>query len=249
VQTLVPAEAPLILRIDSTLERRQGRHIAYKGRFHDAARAQIGHVVTSEGVHWLGGMLVVRLPCAWPRAPPSGETGTALWHRDGEDPLPLRWMLVRHPKPREPVALFRTDPAVSAEHSLAWYRGRWSIEVTFPEARAHLGLETQRHSNTPAIGRTTPSLFGLFRLVVLRAHPLHPHDLPPRQAAGYAKGEPTFSDVLAVVRPHLWASRNRPTPTTPPASAHSPDHLLTALIEAACDAAGNGQSRGSSTMD
>jgi hypothetical protein len=28
-----------------------------------------------------------------------------------------------------------------------------------------------------------------------------------------------------------------PTPTTPPASAHSPDHLLTALIEAACYAA------------
>jgi DDE superfamily endonuclease len=39
-------DAPLILLIDGTLERRWGRRIAYKGRFHDAVRSQSGHVVT-----------------------------------------------------------------------------------------------------------------------------------------------------------------------------------------------------------
>jgi hypothetical protein len=65
VGTLVPADAPLIVLIDGTLERRRGRRIAYKGRFHDAARSQKGHVVTSEGIHWLCMMLVVPLP--WSR--------------------------------------------------------------------------------------------------------------------------------------------------------------------------------------
>jgi hypothetical protein len=29
---------------------------------------------------------------------------------------------------------------------IPWYVSRWNIEVTFEEARAHLGLETQRQS-------------------------------------------------------------------------------------------------------
>jgi hypothetical protein len=40
-------------------QRRWGRRIASKGRFHDAVRSQTGHVVTSEGIHWLCMMLLV----------------------------------------------------------------------------------------------------------------------------------------------------------------------------------------------
>jgi len=46
VMAFLAPDAPLILLIDGTLERRWGRHIAYKGRFHDAVRSQSGHVVT-----------------------------------------------------------------------------------------------------------------------------------------------------------------------------------------------------------
>src|SRR5215470_1842459 len=46
VMVFLSADAPLILLIDGTLERRWGRRIAYKGRFHDAVRSQRGHVVT-----------------------------------------------------------------------------------------------------------------------------------------------------------------------------------------------------------
>jgi hypothetical protein len=43
-------------------QRRWGRRIAYKGRFHDAVRSQTGHVITSEGIHWLCLMLLVSVP-------------------------------------------------------------------------------------------------------------------------------------------------------------------------------------------
>ncbi len=38
---------------------------------------------------------------------------------------------------------------------------RWSLEVTFEEGRAHLGIETQRQWSDLAIERTTPLLFGM----------------------------------------------------------------------------------------
>ncbi len=38
---------------------------------------------------------------------------------------------------------------------------RWSVETTFEEGRAHLGIETQRQWSDRAIERTTPLLFGL----------------------------------------------------------------------------------------
>jgi DDE superfamily endonuclease len=62
VMTFLAPDVPLILLIDGTLERRWGRRIAYKGRFHDAVRSQTGHVVTSEGIHWLCLMLLVSVP-------------------------------------------------------------------------------------------------------------------------------------------------------------------------------------------
>ena len=46
------------------------------------------------------------------------------------------------------------------------------MEVTFEESRAHLGIETQRQWNDPALARSTPILFGLFSLVTLLANTL-----------------------------------------------------------------------------
>src|SRR5260370_41387994 len=112
-----------------------------------------------------------------------------------------------------------------------------AIEVTFEEARAHLGLCTQRHWSAPAIARTTPCLLGMFSLVVLMAHALHPHRLPTRQTAWYSKAEPTFVDALAAVRRHLWAQWNSPTPLAPLGSVNSSEELLDTLIDVACYAA------------
>ena len=133
-------------------------------------------------------------------------TGIALWHTPGQDPMPLRWVLVRDPADKLlPAAFFATDLDATPEQILAWVIMRWGIEVTFEEARAHLGLETQRQWSDLAIARTPPALLGLFAFITLLAHRLTADEpLPVRSAAWYTKSEATFSDVIALVRRKLW---------------------------------------------
>lgn len=137
-------------------------------------------------------------------------TGVALWYTPGQDPLPLRWVLVRDPLGELlPAAFFATDLNANSEQILAWVVMRWSIEVTFEEARAHLGFETQRQWSDLAIARTTPALLGLFSFITLLAHRLTGEQpLPVRSAAWYSKSEATFSDVIAFVRRYLWTNTN-----------------------------------------
>jgi len=148
------------------------------------------------------------------------RTGVCLWYTPRRDPVPIRWVLVRYEERNgrtgkmtvHGAAFFCTDVAdtqITPERIIAWYVGRWNIEVTFEEVRAHLGFQTQRHWKVRAVERTTPCLFGVFSLIVLMAQRLHP-DLLPLQASGwYSKQEASFSDVLAVVRGHLWDARNK----------------------------------------
>lgn len=131
---------------------------------------------------------------------------TALWCTQGQAPLPIRWLLVRDPLDKMlPTAFMSTDLSLSPLEILGYFIGRWGIEVTFQEVRAHLGVETQRQWSDLAIARTTPALLGLFSLVTLLAHQLHRHrPFPVLRTAWYQKREATFSDVLAAVRRHLW---------------------------------------------
>jgi hypothetical protein len=135
-------------------------------------------------------------------------TATAVWYHGGLPPVTLRWVLIRDPAGEfAPQALLCTDPAVSAQQIVEWFVLRWQLEVTFHEARAHLGVETQRQWSDLAIQRTTPALLGLFSLVTLLAHELLPgQHVPVRQAAWYTKTLPTFVDTLALVRRELWAA-------------------------------------------
>jgi hypothetical protein len=369
VAAFVPADAPLLLVIDDTLERRYGRRVPYKARSHDAVRSTTGHPVTTSGIRWLCVCALVHVPwstrpwalpfltvpCPTPAAShklgkrrhrtlperaeglvrlvrrwqperaivlvgdsgygvvalaetcrahdvtlvarlrltaalygpvppqPKGKPGvkptkgprlptpsailqdpdtawqtletpwyggetkafdmvsdTALWHRDGEPPVPIRWVLLRDPTGElKPVVLGCTDQSATPLQIVTWYVGRWNIEVTFEESRCHLGVETQRQWTRRAIERTTPCLFGLFSLAILMAHALHGADVPPRQSAWYTKSEATFADALAAVRRHLWASRltNRPTAESGPEEANSSASLLASLVEVACYAA------------
>jgi hypothetical protein len=105
-------------------------------------------------------------------------------------------------------AFFCTDLQATPEQILAWVVMRWSVEVTFEEARTHLGLETQRQWSALAIARTTPVLLGLFSLVTVLAWQLSGDGQSPVPVtAWYPKDEPTCSDCLALVRQHLWRAR------------------------------------------
>jgi len=134
---------------------------------------------------------------------------TALWYTPGERPVEIRYVLVRDPDGKlRDEAFCCTNLAATAAEILGWVVQRWSVEVTFEEARAQLGVETGRQWSEHAIARTTPVLLGLFSLVVVLCVRLQPDGQIPRNtAAWYAKDEATFTDCLALVRQHLWRSR------------------------------------------
>jgi hypothetical protein len=136
-------------------------------------------------------------------------SGTAVWFHYGKPAVPIRWVLVRDPAEEyETVCLLCTDQAILPLPIVEWFVMRWQLEVTFEEARRHLGVETQRQWSDKAIARTTPLLLGLFSWITLVAHTFHVSGQPVvvRQSAWYAKPLPTFSDALALVRQQLWAS-------------------------------------------
>jgi DDE superfamily endonuclease len=98
-------------------------------------------------------------------------TDTAVWYHTGKPPVAIRWVLIRDPQKRfKPQALLSTHLDHTPEQMLPWFVRRWTMEVTFEEARAHLGMETQRQWNARAIARTTPALLGLYSIVTLTAH-------------------------------------------------------------------------------
>lgn len=163
-------------------------------------------------------------------------SGTALWYSTGTDPLPIRWVLVRDPASQLPTkAHFSTGLEQSPLDIVSDCLKRWSIEVTFEESRAHLGIETQRQWNDQAIARTTPALFGLFSLVTLFGQVLRPDgSIPIIQSAWYTKPEPTFVDVLALIRRTLWDNFNYQTSALNPDMVLIPKGDLQRLAFAAC---------------
>src|SRR6185503_16326477 len=121
---------------------------------------------------------------------------------------------------------------------LSWFVRRWTMEVTFEEARAHLGVETQRQWNDLAIGRTTPALFGLYSIVTLTAQALMERETKVvRSAAWYAKTQPTFSDAIAWVRRTLWSHRYFSTSAQNTDVIKIPRSLFERLTDAVCYAA------------
>ena len=135
-------------------------------------------------------------------------SGVAVWYHTGLPVVPIRWVLVRDPQNKfEPQALLCPNQAYSPTQILEWFVRRWQMEVTFEEARAHLGMETQRQWSDLAIARTTPTVLALFSLVTLLTDHLQANfSWTVRQTIWYSKSLPTFSDALALVRRFLWAS-------------------------------------------
>jgi hypothetical protein len=166
-------------------------------------------------------------------------TRTALWHRLGYCPLPIRYLITRDPEGELRDEVFAcTDINATAEEILRWFVMRWSLEVTFEEAREHLGMETQRQWSDLAIARTTPVILGLFSLVLMLARRLQPDGkIPILTTAWYQKTEATFSDCLALVRKHLWNSNLHETSAQKAdvvsLSAEDWEHLLSCLSAAA----------------
>lgn len=165
-------------------------------------------------------------------------SGTALWYRAGNPPLPVRWVLVRDPDgTRDSQAFFSTDVTLEPADIIALFVRRWQVEVTFAETRAHLGVETQRQWSDKAILRTTPALLGLYSCVTLWACELFSSDSLPYAAAWYRKTCLTFSDAIGIVRLQLWVGDINQH--SPPHREHDniPAHRMIRMAQALCYAA------------
>lgn len=62
VTTFVGLEAPVVIGVDETLERRKGEKIKAKGVFRDSARSSAKHTVHSFGLRWVSMMVLVAVP-------------------------------------------------------------------------------------------------------------------------------------------------------------------------------------------
>ena len=140
------------------------------------------------------GCLLVR------RRPPRGRGGqrdgplAQVGRGPGPGPLGVR------PRPdRDPPRLVPLQHRPGADGSaqvIETYTGRWSIETTFQEMRAYLGLETTRGWKERTVLRAAPCLFGLYSVVALLYAGL-PAETDRRAAVSYrGKAEVTFSDAI-----------------------------------------------------
>ena len=131
---------------------------------------------------------------------------TAHWYKATEGLVPIRWVFVHDLEgTHEDRYFYSTDPTLSPSRIITLYTGRWSIEVTFQEARQHLGLASPRNRKDKSVLRTAPCLLGLFSVVAVLFHRHTRGKVPrPGATAWYAKGEVTFSDAMAAVRRLLW---------------------------------------------
>jgi hypothetical protein len=68
---------------------------------------------------------------------------TVLWYTEAETPVPIRFVITRDPEGEYSDEVFAsTKLDATPEQIVEWFVMRWSLEVTFEEAREHLGLET-----------------------------------------------------------------------------------------------------------
>lgn len=132
-------------------------------------------------------------------------TGTGLWYKGGQGVVDVRWVFVHDlDGTHRDEYFFSTDPSMTPKEIIETFTGRWSIEVTFQELRAHLGLETTRGWTKQTVLRAAPSLFGLYSVVALAYAALPERQARAGRVEWAGKIETTFSDAIAAVRQQLW---------------------------------------------
>jgi DDE superfamily endonuclease len=138
-------------------------------------------------------------------------TGTCLWYGYGIRPVPIRWILTQDSNnKKEAAVLFSTDVNALPITVIEIFVLRWQLEVTFEEARRHLGMETQRQWSDNAIDRITPCIlasYSIINLMALATVKSKAEDIPIQTSSWYKKTHVTFSDVLTYVRRQILRTK------------------------------------------
>ena len=122
------------------------------------------------------------------------------------------------------------------EQLISLYTGRWNIETTFQEMRAHLGLETTQGWCRQTVLRAAPCLFGLYSVVALLYAAL-PESKRTGSIYWPGKSGVTFSDALTVVRRWLWSEWVFPQAGDATALEKLPEPLKNLVLNALAPAA------------
>lgn len=133
--------------------------------------------------------------------------GEGHWYKGGAGLVPLRWVFVHDVQgTHRDEYFYSTDATLPPDRIVSLYTGRWSVEVTFQEVRAHLGLTTPRNWSAKSVLRTAPCLLGLFSVVsLIFAGQTRVGMAKPRSRPWYDKKELTFSDAMTWVRRLCWS--------------------------------------------
>jgi len=132
-------------------------------------------------------------------------TGTGYWYKSGVGLVEVRWVFVRDLSgTHRDEYFFSTDVRMTARQIIETFTGRWSLEVTFEEMRAYLGLESTRGRSENTVLRMVPCLFGLYSVVALIYASLPARERSSGRVNWVGKRETTYSDAITAVRRHLW---------------------------------------------
>src|SRR5256884_496546 len=64
VEMFVPTNAPIVVGLDETIERRRGAKIAAKGIYRDPVRSSKSHFVKTSGLRWISMQVLAEMPWA-----------------------------------------------------------------------------------------------------------------------------------------------------------------------------------------
>lgn len=141
-------------------------------------------------------------------------SGTGHWFKGGAGLVPVRWVFVHDVQGTHRDEYFYcTGPTMTPDRIVSLSTGRWSMEVTFQEVRAHLGFATPRNRTATSVLRTAPCLLGLFSVVCL-IFDRHTRGkgVKPTTDPWSVKAEASFGDAIALVRRICWAEVLRQSP-------------------------------------
>ena len=201
---------------DETVTEHPGRKVFGKGRHRDAKRSSHSFVAHLWGHKWVVLAILVkrtkkrkRLTVNWYGGQSRRVevvTGTGHWYKSGEGLVEVLWVFVHDlTGTYRDEDFFTTDVTWSARQVIETFTGRWSIEVTFQEVRAYLGVETTRGWIERTVLRAEPCLFCLYSVVALWYAALPERDRQKLEPTWTGKTTVTFSDAITLVRRDLWS--------------------------------------------
>lgn len=129
----------------------------------------------------------------------------ALLYQPGKGIASIAYVIVFNPADESFETFFTTDLSFSPKEIIRLFVERWSIEVTFEEARRFLQIESTRNRKKESVTRSFPFLLGLFSFISLwYFQHIKDHKETILQEPWYQKTEPTFADAITTIRAELW---------------------------------------------